>query len=88
MTTLAALIRRLDRLEEHRSTAPDVIGLALAAVSDEDLDILQEAAELGACGHSISEIATILAERWPLYQKAAERFREAIERIAHEVNYP
>lgn len=88
MTSIPALERRLDRLEKRMSDGPDIVGMALSTVSDEDLDVLQQASELNECGYTKAEIAVMMGERWPLYQEAAARFQEAAARIVAEMIRP
>jgi hypothetical protein len=85
MTPITTLQRRLEVLELP-PVIPDYELMALEALSDLDLDLLQEANALYRSGHSDAEIAALMGDRWPLYQKAAAHFKKEYNRLTGEDN--
>lgn len=77
MTAIKTLRKRLDRLEGHRpDQGQDYEMMALEALSDEELDILQEGRALHSCGHTEAEIEVMMgAEKWKLFQEAVGRYQ-------------
>jgi hypothetical protein len=66
MTPITTLQRRLEVLELP-PIIPDYELMALEALSDADLDLIQEANNLRRSGHSEEEIIAMMGDRWPLY---------------------
>lgn len=88
MTTINALQKRLDRLEDRPINKPDIIEKVLEALSDDDLDLLHEYASLREAGFDEEQISVMMADRWPLFQRAVERFNQAaIELGSHDKPY-
>lgn len=76
MTAIKALQKRLDRLEDRPTNEPDLVEMVLEALSDDDLDLLQEQASLRDAGFDDEQISVMMAERWSLFQQAVERFKQ------------
>ncbi len=87
MTDIRSLQKRLDRLE-GRGPVPDFELMALEALRDDDLDLLQEANTLYRCGHSESEIAAMMGERHPQLEAAKAHYQKAFERLIEQANQP
>lgn len=77
MTTINALQKRLVRLEDRPINEPDIVEKVLDTLSDDDLELLHENASLREAGFDEEQIAFMMAERWPLFQRAVERFNQA-----------
>ncbi len=81
MVPTKSLQRRLDRLEGIPSNVPDFIELTLAALSDEDLLVLEESANLHQAGLDKQKIAEIMGDRYSEVQQAVDRFRKEYSRF-------
>ena len=77
MIAIKTLQKRLDKLEERPTTEPDIVEMALAASSDQDLELLHEHAILHEAGFDQEQISRMMADRWSLFQQAIERFKQA-----------
>jgi hypothetical protein len=77
MTAINALQRRLVRLEDRPINEPDIVEKVLETLSDDDLDLLHEYASLREAGFDEGQISVMMADRWPLFQRAVERFKQA-----------
>ena len=77
MTTINALQRRLVRLEDRPINEPDIVEKVLETLPDDDLDLLHEYASLREAGFDEEQISCMMAERWPPFQQAVERFKQA-----------
>lgn len=80
MIAITALCRRLDKLEDRPTTEPDLVEMVLAALEDEDLEVLLEASELNAAGYTAEEISSMMGERWLTYEVAAVHFQEGYQK--------
>jgi hypothetical protein len=85
VTQIKSLEKRLDVLKRP-SYAPDYELMALEALSDGYLDLLQGVNALHRSGHSEEEIAALMGDIWPLYQKAAAHFKKEYNRLTGEDN--
>lgn len=81
MIAIAALQKRLDRLEDRPSTEPDIVELVLASLSDIDLELLHEHATLRETGFDEDQIAVMMADRYKQFQKAVTHFQEGYETV-------
>jgi hypothetical protein len=63
---------------ENTAAEPDLIELAIAALSDRDLDLLYEHTSLREAGFDEEQTATMMDKRYQKAQKAAERFSEKV----------
>ena len=81
MTAIKTLQKRLDLLEERPSTEPDLVEIALAALSDSDLELLHEHAVLRESGFNNEQTASMMGERWQLYLQAKDKLLEEYSRL-------
>ncbi len=79
-TSMNSLHKRLDKLEGPYHDR-DFEQEALDALSDEDLDVLQEANALYHSGYSKSEIANMMGEMWPQVEIAIEHYQAEMARL-------
>jgi hypothetical protein len=77
-----ALQKRLYRLEERLTTEPDLIEIVLAALSDNDLELLYEHAVLRESGFNEEQAASMMGERWLMYEVATAHFQEGYQQVA------
>ena len=82
-TSVKALQKRLDLLEERPSTEPDLVEIVLAALSDDDLQLLHEHAVLRESGFNEEQAASMMGERSSLFQQAVERFKQIAIELCH-----
>jgi hypothetical protein len=75
--TIETLQKRLDKLEECPSNESDLVDMVLAALLDQDLELLHEHAILREKGFDEEKISCMMADRWSLFQQAVERFSQA-----------
>jgi hypothetical protein len=79
MTAIKTLQKRLDLLEERPSTELDLVEIALADLSDADLELLHENAVLRESGFNNEQTASMMGERWRRYQEATAHFQESYQ---------
>lgn len=84
---LEGIGRRLDRLEgSGPDQGPDYEMMALEALSDEELGVLQEGRALHGCGHTDAQIEGMMGvERWKLLQEAVGRYQAEYARLIADV---
>lgn len=80
MTAITTLRKRLDRLEDKPTTEPDFVEIVLAALSDDDLELLHEHAVLRESGFDEVQAASMMGERWRRYQEATVHFQESYQK--------
>ncbi len=88
MIATKSLQRRLDHLEERSSIEPDLIGMTLSALSDDELLLLQEIAALHQSGIDEQKIVGMMGDRYQEAQQAIARFHAEYNRIAEKVTRP
>jgi hypothetical protein len=82
MTAIKSLQKRLDKLEDRSSNEPNLVDMVLAALSDQDLELLHEHAILREKGFDEDQISCIMADRWSPFQQAVERFKQTAIELA------
>ncbi len=83
MTTINALQKRLDRLEDRPIIEPDIVEKVLDTLSDGDLELLHEYASLWEAGFDEEQISGIMVDRWSFFQNAVARFKKATIELDH-----
>jgi hypothetical protein len=77
MIAIKTLQKRLDKLEEHPTTEPDLVEMVLASLEDADLLLLQELSILRESGFNEEQTASMMGDRYQEAQKAIMYFQEA-----------
>jgi hypothetical protein len=77
MIAIKTLQKRLDKLEEHPTTEPDLVEMVLAALKDADLELLQELSSLRESGFNEEQTASMMGDRYQKAQEAVVHFQEA-----------
>ena len=80
--TIASLQKRLDKLD-NTAKEPDLIELAIAKLSDKDLELLHEHTALREAGFDEEQISGIMVDRWSFFQNAVARFKKATIELDH-----
>jgi len=79
---IAALTRRLERLEPIPEPQPDIIGMVLGSLNDSDLGLLHEMSYLRETGFDEVQTAVMMADRHEEAMKAVSVFKERYAVIA------
>ena len=73
--TIASLQKRLDKLD-NTAKEPDLIELAIAKLSDKDLELLHEHTALREAGFEEEQTAQMMGDRYHETQKAVAHFQK------------
>jgi len=73
--TIASLQKRLDKLD-NTAKDPDLIELAIAKLSDRDLELLHEHTALREAGFEEEQTAQMMGDRYHETQKAVAHFQK------------
>lgn len=73
--TIASLQKRLDKLD-NTAKDPDLIELAIAKLSDKDLELLHEHTALRESGFDEGQTAQMMGDRYHETQKAVAHFQK------------
>jgi hypothetical protein len=77
MIAIKTLQKRLDKLEERPTTEPDLVELMLAALEDDDWELLQELSILRESGFNEKQTASMMGDRYQEAKEAVLHFQKA-----------
>ena len=78
--TITSLLKRLDKLD-YTAKEPDLIELAIAKLSDKDLELLHEHTALRESGFDEGQTAQMMGKRYNEALKAAARFQKWYDKL-------
>ena len=84
--TIASLQKRLDKLD-NTAKEPDLIELAIAKLSDKDLELLHEHTALRESGFDEEQNAQMMGDRYADAQEAAAHFQKNMQYLETERTY-
>jgi hypothetical protein len=79
MIAIKTLQKRLDKLEERPTTEPDLVEMVLAALEDDDLELLHELSMLREPGFNEEQIASMMGDRYQEAQEALTHCKESYQ---------